>query len=234
MITVAAFYRFIKLNDVEKIKNSLFNLLSPLDVKGTIILASEGINGTIAGSFEATLVFKDFLANDSRLALTEYKESFYHINPFQKLKIKIKPEIVTMGRPNFLPNETGIYVNAKEWNQLIKDPSVMVIDVRNDFEVKMGSFIGAINPHTKTFRDFPDFVKQNLPDKSKTIAMSCTGGIRCEKASAYLKQEGFSQVFQLKGGVLQYLKDMPKEKSLWQGSCFVFDKRIAVDRKSFT
>jgi UPF0176 protein len=174
--------------------------------------------------------FKDFLAADDRLKSVEYKESFYHVNPFQKLKVKIKPEIVTMGKPDLgFAHETGFYVNAEEWNQLIKTPHVMVIDMRNDFEVNMGSFTGAINPQTKTFRDFPDFVRQNLPDKTKTIAMSCTGGIRCEKASAYLKQEGFLQVFQLKGGILQYLKDIPKEKSLWQGSCFVFDERTAVD-----
>jgi UPF0176 protein len=231
MFVVAAFYRFAELDDAESIRLVLLELLSSHDVKGTVILAHEGINGTVAGSVDAMRAFKNFLLADERLAMAEYKESHAEINPFKRLKVKIKPEIVTMGLSGIdIANQSGTYVTPEEWNQLICDPEVTVLDVRNDFEVRMGTFKNAINPKTDTFRDFPKFVENNLsPTTHKKIAMSCTGGIRCEKASAYMKQHGFLEVFHLKGGVLQYINDTPKDKSLWQGDCFVFDDRIAVD-----
>lgn len=233
MIVVAALYRFARLPDCDVIKGRLFELLSYHQVKGTIILAQEGINGTIAGSRAAIDAFKEFLSADRRLADAEYKESFANTNPFKKLKVKIKPEIVTMGLSHIdVTAHSGTYVSPQEWNQLISDPEVVVLDVRNDFEVRMGSFKNARNPHTETFRDFPLYVKNNLSQNThKKIAMSCTGGIRCEKASAYMKMQGFDEVYHLKGGVLQYIKDTPQHESLWQGDCFVFDERIAVDNE---
>lgn len=230
MIRVASFYKFIKIDDCDETKNHLIKLLANLNIKGTIILAGEGINATIAGDDEAIISVKNFLDNDERFASLEHKESFCQHNPFNKLKIKIKPEIVTMGKPDLgFAHETGAYVSSAQWNEFILNDDVVVIDVRNDFEVTMGSFMRSINPYTKTFRDFPHFVKQNLNDKNKTIAMCCTGGIRCEKASAYLHKEGFNKVFQLKGGILRYLEEMPSKESLWQGQCFIFDHRIALD-----
>lgn len=233
MIVVAALYRFARLLDCDVIKERLLELLSHHQVKGTIILAQEGINGTIAGSRAAIDAVKEFLSADERLAAAEYKESFAANNPFKRLKVKIKPEIVTMGVGAIdVAAHSGTYVNPQTWNQLISDPEVVVLDVRNDFEVRMGSFKNAQNPHTETFRDFPLYVKNNLsPNTHKKIAMSCTGGIRCEKASAYMKMQGFSEVYHLKGGVLQYIKDTPQHESLWQGDCFVFDERIAVDNE---
>jgi UPF0176 protein len=197
------------------------------EIKGTVIVAYEGINGTVAGAKHSIDEFKRFLDESDNFFGAEYKESVSAIAPFKKLKVKIKPEIVTMGLPHIdVGKNSGTYVNSWEWNELISDPDVLVLDVRNDFEVHMGSFDNAINPNTKTFRDFSTFVDNNLsPTKHQKIAMSCTGGIRCEKASAFMKERGFLHVFHLKGGVLQYLKDMPEAGSLWRGDCFVFDAR---------
>lgn len=231
MIVVAAFYKFSHLDDCPNLRTKLVQLMDGNSIKGTIIVAEEGINATVAGDRAAVDNLKKFLEADGRFVGLEYKESFADANPFKLRKVLIKREIVTMKQPDADPRKSvGTYVDSSRWNELLADPDVMVIDVRNDFEVAMGSFENAKNPKTKFFSDFPAYVKNNLsPAIHKKIAMSCTGGIRCEKASAYMKQQGFSEVYHLKGGVLQYLKDMPKDQSKWIGSCFVFDERIAVD-----
>lgn len=231
MFVVAALYKFVRIEDCPALKEALLAVMRANSIKGTIIVAQEGINGTIHGRREAINAFKSFLIRDDRFRELEYKESFVDYEPFKLLKVSVKKEIVTMKQPQVDPTKTvGTYVNAQEWNRLLHDPAVTVIDVRNDFEVKMGSFKNAVNPETQFFSDFPAFVKENLsPLVHKKIAMSCTGGIRCEKASSYMKEQGFTEVYHLKGGILQYLEDTPQEESLWQGECFVFDERIALD-----
>lgn len=235
MINVAALYKFTSLVDVNDLRKKLMDLFQACGIKGTIILAHEGINGTVAGTRDAIDQLKHFLHTDGRFDGMEYKEAETGAMPFKRIKIHVKKEIVTLGRPDINPvDRVGTYVNVDEWNDLLRDPNVTVLDVRNDFEVKLGSFQGAINPQTKTFGEFTDFVKNNLtPAAHKKIAMSCTGGIRCEKASALLKHMGFDEVFHLKGGVLRYLEDVPKDKSLWQGQCFVFDDRVTVDHDTY-
>lgn len=230
MKVVAAFYQFIHRDDSEAVRQQLLSACHNLGIVGTILLGAEGINGTVAGSRAAIDALQTLLANSGFLSL-EYKESFAEQNPFDHLKIKIKPEIVTMKRPDVDPTQiVGTYVDAQEWNRLLNDPEVVVIDVRNDFEVEQGSFVNAINPKTQAFSDFPDFVARNLsPERHRKIAMSCTGGIRCEKASSLMKSMGFAEVYHLKGGILQYLHDTPKAESLWRGECFIFDKRRALD-----
>lgn len=227
MFVIAAFYQFKKI-DAANLKEKLKAFMTEREIKGTLILATEGINATIAGSRLAISEFKELLEAEGFLGL-EYKESFDEKNPFKRLKVHVKKEIVTLGQPDLKELDFGTYVEPKDWNQLIKDPNVTVLDVRNDFEVQMGTFKNSINPKTKIFSEFPSFVKNQMSlDKNHKIAMSCTGGIRCEKASAYMKTLGY-EVFHLKGGILQYLEDVPKEESLWQGECFVFDDRVSVD-----
>ncbi len=231
MIVVAALYKFADLPDFVELREKLLELSKNADIRGSLLLAKEGINGTVAGSREAIDALKNFLMNDGRFVGIEYKESFADKNPFPRLKVKLKKEIVTLGRPEANPNEAvGTYVSPKEWNELIKDEGVKVIDVRNRYEVALGTFRNAIDPMTDSFREFPDFVTKNLDqNKDQKIAMMCTGGIRCEKASSYLKKVGFKEVYHLKGGILKYLEEVPKEESLWQGECFVFDNRVTVD-----
>lgn len=231
MITIAAFYKFTLLPDKELVAQTLKELLASEKVRGTAIIAYEGINGTLAGSEEAIAKLRAFFAADARFLGIEYKEALAPKNPFYRLKVKIKDEIVTLGQPEANPAEVvGTYVNAKEWHQLLDDPETLVLDVRNDYEVELGTFKNSVNPKTTSFREFPNFVKTKLdPKQHKRVAMSCTGGIRCEKASSYLKTQGFLEVYHLKGGILQYLADVPKEESKWQGECFVFDNRVAVD-----
>ncbi len=232
MIVVAALYKFVRITDTRLVREQLFDLMHAQGIKGTIILAEEGINGTVAGTREAIDTLKNYFARDERFSDgIEYKESFTVARPFKRLKVSVKKEIVTLKVAGVDPTtQAGTYVDAQEWNRLLNDPAVTVIDVRNDFEVGMGTFKNALNPKTHAFSDFPEFVRANLsPDRHKKIAMSCTGGIRCEKASALMKTMGFEEVFHLKGGVLKYLEDTPAEESLWQGECFVFDERIALD-----
>jgi UPF0176 protein len=227
---VAAFYKFVSLPDFAQIQNPLLSYCQEQGVKGTILLALEGINGAIAGSRQAIDSVLNFLRADSRLADLEHKESYTKTPPFERMKVRLKSEIVTLGLPEVDPSEqVGIYVNPQEWNDLISDPDVTVIDTRNDYEVNIGSFQGAHNPQTSSFRDFPDYVRQNLdPTKHKKVAMFCTGGIRCEKASAFMLAQGFAEVYHLKGGILKYLEEVPAQESLWEGECFVFDERVAV------
>jgi UPF0176 protein len=201
-----------------------------LGISGTLLLAEEGINGTIAGTRSAIEKILAYLRRDPRLADLEHKESSADHPPFYRMKVKLKKEIVTMGVPGIDPTErVGQYVKPEDWNALISDPDVLLIDTRNDYEVDVGTFKGAVDPRITTFREFPDYVKNNLnPNKKPRIAMFCTGGIRCEKASAYMLQQGFPEVYHLQGGILKYLENVPAEESLWQGECFVFDQRVAV------
>lgn len=230
-VIIAALYKFTSLPDKQEQAKKLKELLLNHKILGTLIIANEGINGTVAGSSEAISALKAYFNEDSRFLGMEYKESTALKNPFYRLKVKLKEEIVTLGAPEANPNEAvGTYVDAQRWNELLNDPDTVVIDVRNDYEVELGTFRNALNPKTESFREFPSFVKNNLdPTKHQKIAMSCTGGIRCEKASSYMKKQGFKEVFHLKGGVLQYLADMNKEQSMWQGECYVFDNRVSVD-----
>jgi UPF0176 protein len=212
-------------------REPLLDVCLAAGAKGTLLLAEEGINGTIAGDRETIDRVLSYLKSDSRLADIDHKESLDECIPFYRMKVKLKKEIVTMGVGNIDPNSlVGHYVEAKDWNDLISDPDVTLIDTRNDYECDIGSFKGAINPQTTTFREIPDFVEKNLnPAKQKKVAMFCTGGIRCEKSTAYLLDQGFEEVYHLKGGILKYLEETPKEESLWEGECFVFDNRVAVD-----
>lgn len=229
-VIVAALYQFVKLPDYAEIKHPLLSRCQAEGIKGTILLAEEGINGTIAGSREGIDAVINFLRSDSRFTDLEYKESTAQFPPFQRMKVKLKSEIVTLGVPEVKPSEqVGTYVNPKDWNEIISNPEVTVIDTRNDYEVNIGTFKFAANPQTESFREFPEYVSKNLnPDKQKKVAMFCTGGIRCEKATSYLLSQGFQEVYHLKGGILKYLEEVPKEQSLWEGECFVFDERIAV------
>ncbi len=227
---VAAFYKFVRLPDFAEKQHSLLSYCDALGVKGTILLAEEGINGTIAGSRHSIDSVLSFLRSDPRLADLEHKESCAESQPFDRMKVRCKKEIVTIGLPETDPNEqVGTYVSPNDWNALISDPEVTVIDTRNDYEVNIGTFQGAQNPQTSSFRQFPDYVRNHLdPTKHKKVALFCTGGIRCEKASAFMLSQGFQEVYHLKGGILKYLEEVPDFESLWEGECFVFDQRIAV------
>jgi len=227
---VATFYKFVSLPNVAEIQEPLLFYCLAHNVKGTILLAPEGINGTIAATRDGIDAVLAFLCADPRFTDLEYKESTADSPPFERMKVRLKKEIVTLGVPEVNPNEqVGIYVSPSEWNALISDPEVTVIDARNDYEVDIGTFQRAQNPQTRSFRQFPEYVNQNLdPRKHKKVAMFCTGGIRCEKASSFLLAQGFAEVYHLKGGVLKYLEEVPAEESLWEGECFVFDERVAV------
>ncbi|MGX5173170.1 oxygen-dependent tRNA uridine(34) hydroxylase TrhO [Aliikangiella sp. IMCC44653] len=228
---VCAMYKFTALKNFELIQKPLLKQMQSSGVNGTLLLAHEGINGTVAGTKESIENLLEWLAQYPELQSIECKFSFSESMPFKRTKVKLKKEIVTMGVENIDPNRVvGTYVEPQDWDELINDPEVLLIDTRNDYEVAVGTFNNAINPKTETFRDFPEYVQQHLdPKKHKKVAMFCTGGIRCEKSTALLKQEGFDEVFHLKGGILKYLEDVPKEKSSWKGECFVFDDRVTVD-----
>jgi UPF0176 protein len=236
MTVVATFYKFVPLADYADKKNSLLSFCRERDIKGTILLAQEGINGTIWGTRQGIDAVLALLRSDSRLADLEHKESYTESSPFQRMKVKLKKEIVTLGLPEVDPNQkVGTYVDAKDWNQLISDPEVFVIDTRNEYEVDLGTFKRAINPQTDSFREFPEYVEHNFdPAKHKKVAMFCTGGIRCEKASSLMLSKGFQEVYHLKGGILKYLEEVPPEESLWEGECFVFDDRITVKNSALS
>jgi UPF0176 protein len=229
-LVVATFYKFVRLPDFAELRSPLHNYCESLGICGTILLAAEGINGTIAGTRAAIDSCLAHLRSDGRFADLEPKESSADAPPFDRLKVRLKAEIVTMGLPEVDPNEqVGRYVKPQDWNALIQDPDVVVIDTRNQYEVKIGSFERAENPQTRSFREFPEYVQQHLdPAQHAKVALYCTGGIRCEKASSYLLSQGFSQVYHLQGGILKYLEEVPEAESLWQGECFVFDQRVAV------
>lgn len=229
-LIVAAIYKFVKLGDCAELRAPLQAQCEALGITGTLLLAEEGINGTIAGTRAGIDRILAYLRSDRRLADLQHKESVADLSPFYRMKVKLKKEIVTMGVPGIDPSEqAGMYVKPEDWNALISDPDVLLVDTRNDYEVEVGTFKGAIDPHITTFREFPEYVKRNFdPGKQPRVAMFCTGGIRCEKASAYMLREGFPEVYHLQGGILKYLENVPAEESLWQGECFVFDQRVAV------
>ncbi len=227
---VAALYKFVTLDDYVSLRAPLQKQCDELGISGTLLLANEGINGTIAGARANIDAILAYLRSDARLADLPHKESFAEGQPFHRMKVKLKKEIVTMGVAGVDPTSlVGSYVQPEQWNAIITDPDVVLVDTRNDYEVDVGTFQGAINPHITTFREFPEYVKNNFaPDKQPRVAMFCTGGIRCEKASAYMLEQGFPEVYHLQGGILKYLELVPEEESLWQGECFVFDQRVAV------
>lgn len=232
-ITVCAMYRFVDLPHYEALREPLLQTMLELDIKGTLLLAKEGINGTVSGKPEAIESLLKWLRQDECLADIDYKLSFDEEQPFYRTKVKLKKEIVTMGVEGIDPKKVvGTYVKPKDWNALVADPDVLLIDTRNEYEVEIGTFKGAINPHTETFREFPDYVKRNLdPKKNKKVAMFCTGGIRCEKSTAYLKEQGFEEVYHLEGGILKYLEEVEEPNSIWEGDCFVFDNRVSVNHQ---
>ena len=226
----AALYKFVSLPDYKALQAPILEKCVALNIKGTLLLALEGINGTIAGKQEDIDALLTYLRQDPRFSDLEHKESYAETHPFYRMKVKLKKEIVTMGVTGIDPNNVvGTYVKPEDWNDLINDPDVILLDTRNDYEVSIGTFKGAIDPKTTTFREFPKFIDQNLDKtKNKKVAMFCTGGIRCEKASSFMKAQGFEAVYHLQGGILKYLETVPKEESLWEGECFVFDQRVAV------
>tara|TARA_B110000211_G_scaffold19538_1_gene20209 strand:- start:3397 stop:4368 length:972 start_codon:yes stop_codon:yes gene_type:complete len=224
-------YKFVALENFEAMRQPLLSAMESNGIKGTLLLASEGINGTVSGTREGIDGLLQYLNADERINPISCKESLHEEQPFYRTKVKLKKEIVTMGVEGIDPRKTvGTYVKPSDWNALISDPDVTVIDTRNGYEIEIGTFKHAIDPKTETFREFPEYVAKTLsPEKNKKVAMFCTGGIRCEKSTAYLKEQGFDEVYHLEGGILQYLEDVPKEESLWEGDCFVFDNRVAVN-----
>ena len=233
-IQIISFYKFKDLSNVgplDEIKAALKSALIEFDVRGTIIIANEGFNGMVCGS---PTNIAEFIICIEQILKTRliFKSSFHSTAPFRKIDVKIKPEIVTLKQSVDISLGEGTHIKATDWNNIISDPGTLLLDARNDYEYKTGTFRGAINPHIAKFSELPAFVAENFdPDKHKRIAMFCTGGIRCEKFAPYLKQMGFDEVYQLEGGILKYLEDIPANELLWEGECFVFDERTTVDAK---
>ena len=225
-------YQFVHLDDCIELKSLLTKVCHKNEILGTLLIANEGLNGTIAGPSQGVDNLIAFLFEDPRFKTMNYKRSYAETYPFSRLKVRLKREIVTMGVKDTDPrNVSGIRVNAKQWNKLVLNPDVLTIDTRNIYEYEVGTFKNALSPETEKFRDFPRFVDDHLdPKKHKKIAMFCTGGIRCEKASNYMIKKGFKKVYHLDGGILKYLETINEKESLWQGECFVFDERVAVDK----
>ncbi|MEM8484236.1 MAG: rhodanese-related sulfurtransferase [Bacteroidota bacterium] len=233
MLVVIAFYKFVPIPDFASLQSAYYDICRAHDVRGTILLAHEGINGMLAGPREGIDAVLKYMRDDERLADLEHKESFCEASPFKRLRVRLKREIITMGDPSIDPLEqVGQYVEPEDWNALISDPEVTLVDTRNDYEVNLGTFKGAIDPDTTSFREFSAYIAKNLdPAKHKKVAMFCTGGIRCEKATAYMLREGFEEVYHLKGGILKYLEEVPASSSMWEGECYVFDDRVSLDHK---
>ena len=231
-ILVAALYKFVEIDDLLSLQSNLYEICEKNNIMGTILIANEGINGTISGKNNEINQTISLLKSDKRFANIEIKYSSANKQPFHRMKVRLKKEIVTIGLPEINPNKkVGTYVKPEDWNDLISDPNVIVIDTRNKYETKIGSFQNALDPETSSFREFPDWVKKFKSSKenaNKKIAMFCTGGIRCEKASSLMKEEGFEDVYHLQGGILKYLETIDKENSLWNGECFVFDQRVCL------
>ena len=233
-IRIAALYHFTRFEDPASLRPGLLACAETNDVRGTLLLASEGINGTIAGSDAGITSVLDYIRALPGCADFEWKESRAAKMPFHRIKVRLKKEIVTMGQPGLDPLDgVGTYVDPQDWNALISDPDTILIDTRNDYEVKIGTFEGAIDPQTSSFREFPEWFRTRREEfeaegRTPKIAMFCTGGIRCEKSTAFLKSEGLDEVFHLKGGILKYLEEVPESDSRWQGECFVFDERVSV------
>ena len=232
-VLIVTFYHFTPLTDFRALRESLRAKCIEQSLKGSVLLAEEGINGTLAGAEESIRAVLAYLRCDERLTAMSHKESWSDVAPFVRLKVRLKKEIVTLGVPNVNPSvETGQYIKPADWNALINQPDVMVVDTRNRYETEMGSFQGALPVDTDSFGEFPEWVRDHQQLKPGTrVAMFCTGGIRCEKASAYLLQQGFDNVYQLEGGILKYLEDVPTEESLFDGECYVFDSRVSVNHE---
>jgi UPF0176 protein len=232
-IVVCALYKFVTLEKFQDLRQPILKVMEYNNIRGTLLLASEGINGTVAGNRKGIDRLMAWFEKDGRLGNIVTKESFEASNPFYRTKVKLKKEIVTMGIEGIDPKQVvGTYIKPKDWNALISDPDVVLVDTRNDYEVKVGTFEGALNPNTTNFREFPQYVSDNLdPKANKKVAMFCTGGIRCEKSTAYLKEQGFDEVYHLQGGILKYLEEVPEEDTMWQGECFVFDNRVTVNHQ---
>ncbi|MGB0843151.1 MAG: rhodanese-related sulfurtransferase [Alphaproteobacteria bacterium] len=230
-ILIAALYKFSSFPDFEARQPQILAALQKLEIKGTLLLANEGMNGTIAGKPDAIKSAIHFLSAVPGFSDLEYKTSEATEMPFLRLKVRLKKEIVTIGDAKVDPNKAvGTYVKPADWNDLISDPEVLLIDTRNDYEVAIGTFDHAIDPKTTNFREFPEYIRKEYnPEVHKKVAMFCTGGIRCEKASSFMKMEGFEEVYHLKGGILKYLEEVKPEESMWKGECFVFDDRVSVD-----
>ncbi len=233
-ICIAALYHFTRFEDPASLRPGLLACVEQNEVRGTLLLASEGINGTVAGSDAGIHAVLDYIRHLPGCADLEWKESRATEMPFHRTKVRLKKEIVTMGQPDLDPLDgVGTYVDPQDWNALISDPDTIVIDTRNDYEVQIGTFEGAIDPETKSFREFPDWFRARRAEfeaegRTPKIAMFCTGGIRCEKSTAFVKNEGLDEVYHLKGGILRYLEQVPEADSRWKGECFVFDERVSV------
>ncbi|MBT5799204.1 MAG: rhodanese-related sulfurtransferase [Alphaproteobacteria bacterium] len=233
---IAALYHFVPLEEIHEWQQKFIHICTKNHLFGTILIAHEGINGTIAGHPSEITEFVTWLYSQPEFKQTHIKYSEDSICPFHRMKVRLKKEIVTMGEPDINPAETkGVYVKPEDWNSLISSPDVLVVDTRNDYEVAIGKFAKAINPKTTSFREFPkwadDFASENQKAKPSKVAMYCTGGIRCEKSTAYMKKLGFEEVYHLQGGILNYFEEVPANQSLWQGECFVFDNRVSVDHE---
>lgn len=230
-VVIAAFYKFVTLSDYTEMREPLLGLMSQKAVRGSILLAEEGVNGTIAGPRAGVDAVLAHLRSDARLADMDHKESHAAFMPFGRAKVRLKREIVTLHAPDVDPTQqVGTYMDPDEWNDLIRQPDVLLIDTRNDYEYALGTFEGAVNPNTEAFGEFPDYVAEQLdPTVHKRVAMFCTGGIRCEKATSFLLAQGFESVYHLRGGILRYLEQTDRDESLWNGECYVFDDRVTVD-----
>ena len=229
-IVVAALYKFVTLENYVEMREPLLQAMLDNGIKGTLLIAEEGINGTVSGTRDGIDGLLAWLKLDPRMDDIDHKESYCEDQPFYRTKVKLKKEIVTLGVAGVDPNRTvGTYVEPQDWNALLDDPEVLLIDTRNDYEVAIGTFQGAVDPKTTSFREFPEYIKAHYdPAVHKKVAMFCTGGIRCEKASSYMLGEGFEEVYHLKGGILKYLEEVPQQESKWEGDCFVFDNRVTV------
>jgi UPF0176 protein len=228
---VTSFYHFQDLSNYEALKIPMLEYCTSLNLKGTILLAKEGINATVSGSREAMDDLYEYLLSNINIKIKNFKESFAEFQPFLKMKVRLKKEIVALGVEDLdTPNLVGKYIKATDWSDFISAEDVVVIDTRNKYEIRLGSFKGAIDPGTKTFREFPTWVKENKEIlEGKKIAMFCTGGVRCEKSTALMKHEGYTDVFHLEGGIIKYLEDTQNKSQAWHGDCFVFDDRVAVN-----
>src|ERR1700679_4326033 len=234
MYTVAAFYRFLALAAPAALREELRATFAPTDLLGTTLIAAEGINGTMAGSPETIDHLLNFLAERTGLSRSEVKFSTAEAPPFRRLKFKLKREIITFRNATVDPARPGQYVDPNDWNALLADPEVLLLDTRNPYETAIGTFAGAVPPPLDTFSDFSDYVRENLdPARHRKVAMFCTGGICSSTASAYILHQGFPEGYHLKGGILKYLEEVPTASSQWQGACYIFDERISVDHEDF-
>ena len=234
MYTVAAFYRFLALANPEALRDELRATFAATDLLGTTLIAPEGINGTMAGTSASVDRLLDLLTERTGLDRADVKFSNAETAPFRRLKFKLKREIITFRTAAVDPTRPGQYVDPQAWNDLMADPEVLLLDTRNTYETEIGTFADAVTPPLATFSNFAEYVREHLdPGKHRKVAMFCTGGIRCEKASAYMLQQGFAEVYHLKGGILKYLEEVPEEASRWKGACYIFDERVSVDHEDF-